>query len=95
MNQLLRQKSIQNTVIAAPVTAIVDEYSQWLSVSDVPKLSINGEPGRDTVGSATRVLRNLDQPAGSNSSRITLPPGRLAPRYWSDQRQWHASLPLG
>ena len=94
MNQLLRQKSIQNTVIAAPVTAIVEKYSQWLSVSDVPKLSINGEPGRDTVGSATRVLRNLHQPAASNSSRITIPPGRLPHGIGRAIAKWHASLPL-
>jgi haloalkane dehalogenase len=41
----------------ADVTAIVDEYGQWLAGSDVPKLFINAEPGEMINDRVREIIR--------------------------------------
>ena len=42
----------------ADVTAIVEDYGQWLSASDIPKLFINAEPGAITTGAVREFCRS-------------------------------------
>ena len=51
----------------ADVTAIVDNYSQWLSQSDLPKLFINAEPGAILRGPARDYCRTWP-----NQSEVTV-----------------------
>lgn len=40
------------------IVKIIEEYSSWLSNSDVPKLFINGEPGQVVQGRVREIIRN-------------------------------------
>ena len=51
----------------ADVTAVVRDYSDWLSQSDVPKLLINAEPGALITGSTLEFCR-----AWPNQTEITV-----------------------
>jgi haloalkane dehalogenase len=42
----------------ADVTAIVNDYAEWLSHSDVPKLFINAEPGAIVTGKIREFIRS-------------------------------------
>lgn len=42
----------------AEVVKIVDEYSKWLSISSVPKLFINAEPGAILIGAQREFCRS-------------------------------------
>lgn len=52
----------------ADVVAIVDDYSRWLSTSDVPKLFINADPGVILTGAQREYCR-----AWPNQTEITVP----------------------
>ena len=52
----------------ADVAAVVDEYSRWLSGSDVPKLFINGDPGSILTGPQREFCR-----AWPNQEEVTVP----------------------
>jgi len=40
------------------IVKIIEEYSSWLSKSNVPKLFINGEPGQVVQGRVREIIRN-------------------------------------
>ena len=52
----------------ADVVAIVDDYSQWLSTSNVPKLFINADPGVILTGAQREHCR-----AWPNQTEVTVP----------------------
>ncbi len=52
----------------ADVVEIVDAYSRWLSVSDVPKLFINADPGTILTGTQREFCR-----AWPNQREVTVP----------------------
>ena len=52
----------------ADVVAIVDDYSQWLSTSNVPKLFINADPGTILTGAQREYCR-----AWPNQREVTVP----------------------
>ncbi len=52
----------------ADVVAIVEDYSAWLSRSQIPKLFINAEPGALLAGSAREVCRRWP-----NQREVTVP----------------------
>ena len=52
----------------ADVVAIVDDYSQWLSTGDVPKLFINADPGTILTGAQREYCR-----AWPNQTEVTVP----------------------
>ena len=79
----------------ADVAEIVDQYSQWLAGSNVPKLFINGEPGSVLVGPQREFCR-----AWPNQQEVTVPgmhyiqedsPAAIGQAI----ARWHSSLPLG
>ena len=43
----------------ADVTAIVDDYSQWLTTSEVPKLFVNADPGTILTGAQREFARSF------------------------------------
>jgi haloalkane dehalogenase len=51
----------------ADVVAIVNDYAEWLSQSDVPKLFVNGEPGAIVRGRIRDFIR-----AWCNQTEITV-----------------------
>ena len=52
----------------ADVVAIVDDYSRWLSTSNVPKLFINADPGTILTGAQREHCR-----AWPNQTEVTVP----------------------
>ncbi len=79
----------------ADVAEIVDQYSQWLAGSNVPKLFINGDPGSVLVGSQREFCH-----AWPNQQEVTVPgmhyiqedsPAAIGQAV----ARWHSSLPLG
>ena len=52
----------------ADVVEIVQAYADWLSVSDIPKLFINAEPGAILVGAQREFCR-----AWPNQTEVTVP----------------------
>ena len=79
----------------ADVAEIVDQYSQWLAGSNVPKLFINGDPGSVLVGPQREFCR-----AWPNQQEVTVPgmhyiqedsPAAIGQAI----ARWHSSLPLG
>jgi haloalkane dehalogenase len=52
----------------AEVVAVVEDYSRWLTASDIPKLFINADPGSILVGRQREVCR-----AWPNQTELTVP----------------------
>lgn len=52
----------------ADVAAIVDSYAQWLTISEVPKLFINGDPGGVIIGPLRDFCRTFP-----NQEEVTVP----------------------
>ena len=78
----------------ADVVEVVDQYSQWLARSNVPKLFINGEPGSILTGAQREFCR-----AWPNQQEVTVPglhflqedsPAAIGQAI----ARWHSSLAL-
>ena len=52
----------------ADVHAIVEQYGQWLAISDIPKLFVNAQPGTILVGSQREFCRSWP-----NQDEVTVP----------------------
>jgi haloalkane dehalogenase len=79
----------------ADVVNIVDSYSQWLQISDIPKLFINAEPGAILTGRMREVAR-----AFPNQTEVTVAGSHFiqedSPAEIADAiRRWLPKLPTG